>query len=314
MTSRFNANFLSKLTVPAALVLITGAGTLIPAGSAEGVRGTDPYAHLPASIQLTGVLRDFNASNVSGGHPDFQRQPTGGFGHYVGQAADNLDADGKPVMASTGKKVSTQARDSAGRNRMPVSKTYLSSRSGDVAGSMATSNGGATTTASNFAQWFRDVNNVNVSRTVPITLVRQANSNVYTFNDRSDPAYSGMGGFFPIDGQLLGNGGNNHNFHFTYELETNFVYRQGTGQTFTFTGDDDVFVFIDGKLVVDIGGVHSAVSQTIELDRCNWLVNGNRYQLKLFFAERHTTQSNVRIDTTIELQNAELPATAALYD
>jgi len=78
--------------------------------------------------------------------------------------------------------------------------------------------------------------------------------------------------------------------------------------------DSSSDLFIDGKLVVDIGGVHSAVSQTIDLDRLNWLVDGNKYNFKLFFAERHTTQSNVRIDTNLNLQNAALPASTGLYD
>ena len=65
---------------------------------------------------------------------------------------------------------------------------------------------------------------------------------------------------------------------------------------------------------VDIGGVHGATSQTIDLDRLNWLQSGHTYSLKLFFAERHTTESNVRIDTTINLQNATLPPSTGLFD
>ena len=232
------------------------------------------------------------------------------------QAADDLDADGKPVFRNTGRKVTTNWRDAAGRN-MICPKDYVAARSGDRAGAMETVDGGSTTTSANFAKWFRDESGVNLSRPLAITLNRQTNTNIYTFNDQTDTFYRGRGGFFPINGELWGNSGGstpNQNFHFTFELSTSFVYRQGGGQVFTFTGDDDVWVYVGGKLVIDIGGVHSAVSQTIELDRLTHLRDGQRYDLKFFFAERHRTQSNFRIDTTINLESAQLPTTAPLYD
>jgi fibro-slime domain-containing protein len=198
---------------------------------------------------------------------------------------------------------------------MPVSKGYISSHPGDHAGSVSATAGGSTHNAAAMAQWYRDVPGVNMSMAVPLTLVRQPGTNTYTFNDRTDPRYQGLGGFFPINGQLYGNSpGQSRNYAFTYELGTTFVFQQGTGQVFTFTGDDDVFVFIDGKLVVDIGGVHTATSQTILLDRLNWLVNGQSYSLKLFFAERHTTESNVRIDTNLMLRTVTAPQVTHVWD
>lgn len=283
-------------------------GVMLLSGTATAQTGSDA----PQSITLTGIVRDFKAREQTGGHPDFQRQPTGGFGHYVGMVADQLDEQGKPVFASTGFKLSSNWRDAQNRNIMRP-KPYIDSRQGDQNGSVSTTAGGALTTADNFSQWFRDVRGVNVSKPMTITLNRSANG-TYVFDDKSDPVFAGMGGFFPINGDLYGNYSNNKNFHFTFELQTEFIYRANQGLTFTFIGDDDVWVFIDGKLVIDIGGVHSAISQTIELDRLNWLQDGRSYSLSFFFSERHTTQSNFRIETTLQLRNVQLPPTAALYD
>jgi fibro-slime domain-containing protein len=297
------------------LALVVAAGGAAGLAGADGAAGptNDPYANLPGTISLNGVIRDFRAAGQTGGHPDFELNPSGGFGHYVGLVQDQLDSQGKPVFASAGYKVSSQWRDSAGRNRIR-NRSYIAPQSGDVNGAQSSSTGGCATNADRMAQWFRDVPGVNLSRNLALTLVRQPNSNVYTFNDRTDAMYANRGGFFPVNGELYGNYTSDKNFHFTYELATTFVYQSGQGQVFTFTGDDDVWVFIDGKLVIDLGGIHGATSQTIELDRLTWLQSGHEYDLRFFFAERHTTQSNFRIDTTMFLRTIDPPSTSSLFD
>jgi fibro-slime domain-containing protein len=146
-----------------------------------------------------------------------------------------------------------------------------------------------------FDQWYRDVAGVNLSGSHTITLDNMItpDPNVFTFTD---------GAFFPIDGQLFGNQGRPHNYHFTYELHSDFTY-QGD-ETFTFTGDDDLWVFINDQLVIDLGGVHGAQTDSVSLSSLGLTV-GNDYDFDLFFAERHTTQSTFRIDTSILLRPEE---------
>ncbi len=274
----------------------------------------DPYADLPDEITLSGIVRDFHERSEDAGHDDFERQPSSGFGHYMFMVEDELDGRGLPVFRSTGKKVSSNWRDAQGRNIM-APREYIASRDGDTSGSVSSSQTGASTTAENFSMWFQPVDGVNSSAPLSLTLVREQDSNVYVFDDKDDPFFADRGGFFPINGELYGNSdGESKNFHFTFHLSTEFVYEADAGLNFKFTGDDDVWVFVDGKLVIDIGGVHSAVSQTIDLDRLEWLEDGEVYTLDFFFAERHRTQSNFRIETTLQLRNVELPATSALYD
>lgn len=142
----------------------------------------------------------------------------------------------------------------------------------------------------NFYQWYHNTAN---SMPFAITLANSvAHPDIYTYSSSH---------FFPIDGQLLGNyPGYGHNYHFTYEIHTTFTYQ--AGQTFSFTGDDDVWVFINKQLVIDLGGIHSAVNGSVNLDTLGLIV-GNDYSFDFFFAERHTTESNLKIETSIQLHD-----------
>ena len=148
----------------------------------------------------------------------------------------------------------------------------------------------------NFDQWYRDVPDVNLSTEHAITLDRVPDSDppVYRYASNS---------FFPIDNQLWGNAGQPHNYWFTYELHNSFTY-QG-GEVFNFTGDDDVWVFINDQKVIDLGGVHPALSASVNLDDVAdrlGLVEGETYSFDMFFAERHTTASNFIAETSIILE------------
>lgn len=146
------------------------------------------------------------------------------------------------------------------------------------------------TSEDSFRQWYHDDEGTNWTTILPLTLSETAEgSGIYEYQS-SD--------FFPIDNQLFGNQGRSHNYHFTLELHSSFTYRGG--EVFTFTGDDDVWVFINDRLVIDLGGIHVARSASVNLDELGLTV-GENYSFDFFFAERHTTESHFKIQTTIAL-------------
>ena len=103
----------------------------------------------------------------------------------------------------------------------------------------------------------------------------------------------------PYYDQLTGHTNRRHNFGFTMKVQATFEYVPG--QYFDFYGDDDVWVFINNRLVVDIGGQHGQVAGAVDLDTLN-LVEGQTYPFHIFYAERHTSSSNFRMHTSIDLK------------
>lgn len=249
----------------------------------------------PDSITLTGTIRDFQAS-----HPDFEFSLLDK-SNLVRATLSN------GVTTAEGKNIVTTSL----ANEKPV---YNPSTGAQTVESAAT-----------FNQWFRDVNGINLSKPHTITLAKNADG-MYEYSDRTDPSMDG--GFFPINGQLFGNiiddptispidniesklgNKKDRNYHFTYELNTQFTYT-GEDREFTFEGDDDVWVYINGQRVIDLSGVHGAETETFILNAASaaalGLTEGETYDLNFFFAERNFSGSNFKITTDIPLNSPILP-------
>ena len=143
----------------------------------------------------------------------------------------------------------------------------------------------------NFLHWYNDTVDQNQRFEISIELT-ESMPGIFTY-DNSE--------FFPIDEMGFGNEGWPHNYLFTTEIHANFKYEGG--EVFTFTGDDDLWTFINGKLAIDLGGLHPPLSQTVDLDAMADALGispGGTYPMDIFHAERHTDQSNFRIDTSIQ--------------
>ncbi len=151
---------------------------------------------------------------------------------------------------------------------------------------------GSTTTSGkdNFDQWYRDVDGINQRAEIEIP-DQDPDEDRFAFeNDQ----------FFPVDDMLLGNQSRPRNYHFTTEIAGVFLYKGG--EEFTFVGDDDVFVFVNRRLALDLGGIHGPATRSINFDEqaeMLGLTPGNIYELHLFHAERRTTGSTFRFEINI---------------
>ena len=137
--------------------------------------------------------------------------------------------------------------------------------------------------------------------------------------------------FYPIDGlgydailgdttdktNTSGNGDRPEHPNGSYTLrgEAQFVYQEDL--YFEFSGDDDVYMYINGTLALDLGGAHGICTKRVNLKdvatKCH-LTPGEVATFTFFYMERNSDASNFKIETNMELVQRAINVEKKAYD
>jgi fibro-slime domain-containing protein len=234
----------------------------------------------PATIRIPVTFYDFH-SNLS--NPEFETIPSSaGGGIWKGMVSSTLDAQNKPTVGPTP------------FFNLDIAKWFVPWTPGDY----TIPNYGTGTpeysiaNAGGVSQTFITMNYDTAYKNCVVqdTLIFSTymnNAGTYQYDNQN---------FFLLDGKGFGVEGKSHNFSFTMELHRTFIMEPGL--QFQFTGDDDVWAFVNNKLVLDVGGRHNPLPGAFNADTLG-LVAGREYSFDFFYCERHTNSATIKIISNI---------------
>ena len=235
-----------------------------------------PQAIYPPTVSIPVTYYDFHSDKSN---PEFEQPHMAGV--HTGMVAEALDINKKPLLGPS------PYLDYG------IAKWFRPWQGGDfTAPSYQKISGGEfdAVIAYNGMQvknYDTSYKNITINDTLSFTYM-PGSSGTYEFSSQN---------FYPLDGKGFGQEGQTHNCSFTMECHTMFSYL--TNQVFTYEGFDDIWVFVNGKLVLDMGGIHSSRSGQVIIDSVPGLVRPQTYPLDIFWTQRHSPDSKIRITANI---------------
>lgn len=236
----------------------------------------EPTRHSPLDEDCENPVFEVTYRDFSEDHPDFEMQFAGDVVRLQ-LVEDQLGTDLKPVFKDSVGCPPEHGMPGVCANWMPEEPSINSQET--------------------FDQWYRTIDGVNFEFNSSIELEpRESDPNTFFFE---------RGEFFPLSpddgfgvtprGHHLGK-----NFLFTTEIHGEFTYLPG--QVFRFRGDDDLWIFVNNRLALDLGSMHNVAEGIIDFDAMAEVLDirpNNIYRMDIFHAERHTTASNFMFETNI---------------
>ena len=250
-----------------------------------------------------------NSSTISGQMNAILGSAEGGVGTnlHQGLLADHLEDDGYPMVTKTGGSLSQMYAGDQEVNHLFIESTYNATGyfEFDSSQNFADLNG------SNF-DVYKELGSYDGSSRPSLK-----HGQFYPYNSIEPGVFAAVNGknLYDAEGHALPDGDprkneqlyliKNPDYYFAMELEAGFIQTPnglddwGHDIIYEFTGDDDFWLYVDGELVIDLGGIHSAVPGSVNFSTGDVYVNGRHTTLYDIFREHYQNRPGVDVEAEL---------------